>query len=138
MNGSEFNLTDASYPPLPTCSNAELTDLMPTIMESMEHNKEIVLKNRTKKCKDGIQEKVRVSMTCTVNGTDEVMTEDTCENATTEAVTELAAACELKSGKADKINFNTSDPLLQYVGGKTVEYDSKELTTGQEIDIICK
>jgi len=138
IDGGSFDNIQTSFPPLPTCKNTNLTDLLPHIMESMEHDKQIILKNRTKKCLDGTQEMVLVSMNCTVNGTAKTLTSETCENSTEVTKTEIETTCTEKDGTPEKDTTEISPPLLLMDGGQAVSYDSKELTVGEEISITCK
>ena len=103
---------ETSFPPLPSCSNAELTYIMPDVMESMEHDKLIILKNKTKKCLDGVQNMVRISMNCTLDGTDQILTKNTCENSTSETLTELETTCSGTNGTAKKDDAIISEPLV--------------------------
>jgi hypothetical protein len=104
---------ETSFPPLPTCSNADLTFIMPDVMESMEHDKPIILKNLTKKCLDqDILNMVRISMNCTEDGTDKILTKTTCENSTSETLTELETTCSGTNGTAKKDAAIISEPLV--------------------------
>ena len=130
-----FAEAEAEFPPLPTCSNVDLTDLMPYVMESMEHDKEIILKNKTRKCKDGVQELVQIDMLCTIDGTEEILTEKSCENSTTETIAEMTELCTNRSGIPDKANANISEPLvvniMKVMGNVIVFYSFKKLEVKQ-------
>ena len=85
-----------TYPPLPSCANTNLTDILPEVrhcptlscctvlfcqvMESMEHDKPVRMMNRTWHCGDGVQAMVRLSLPCFIpaDNTTETLRKNVC------------------------------------------------------------
>ena len=70
--------------PAPVCKNENLTDNMPYLMDSMTHNKPIVMVQRTDMCSDQVRHKVEVTVPFYINATN--TTEEFCNNETGDAL----------------------------------------------------
>ena len=81
--------------PAPVCKNDNLTDIMPYLMDSMEHDKPIVMLDRTDMCSDQIRPKVEVTVPCYKNATNttEQLKKKVCNNETADATTVLNDKC---------------------------------------------
>ena len=86
---------EETFPPLPKCENTNLTELMPLVMESMTHDKPILMKNKTWMCPDGVQSMRYVSVPCYINTTNTIamLGKSVCQNDTSQAVTDLETKC---------------------------------------------
>ena len=148
-----------TFPPLPKCLNTNLTEMMPTVMDSMTHDKPIVMKNKTWMCPgDSVQSMRSVAVPCYINTTNTIVMlgKSVCQNDTSQAVTDLETKCVdnrngLANGTADisgelvttimvssrcNFNFHPLQPLR--IGSVYQEYDSIQLTVGEEVEITCK
>ena len=81
--------------PAPVCKNENLTDNMPYLMDSMTHNKPIVMVDRTDMCGDQVRHKVEVTVPCYINATNttEELKKKVCNNETGDATTTLNDKC---------------------------------------------
>ena len=81
--------------PAPVCKNDNLTDIMPYLMDSMEHDKPIVMLDRTDMCSDQVRPKVEVTVPCFKNATNttEQLKKKVCNNETADATTVLNDKC---------------------------------------------
>ena len=95
---------EETFPPLPKCENTNLTELMPLVMESMTHDKPILMMNKTWMCPDGVQSMRYVNVPCYINTTNTIVMlgKSVCQNDTTQAVTDLETKCvDNRNGQAN-------------------------------------
>ena len=113
--------------------------------------------DRQDMCSDQVRNKVEVTVPCYINATNttEELKKKVCNNETAGATTDLNDKCtNNKNGvpeaaqvsgplvnKYEMIAIHLSklwsfQPLM--IGGVVQQYDSKELSYGEEIDITCK
>ena len=129
------------------------------MMESMTHDKPILMKNKTWMCPDGVQSMRYVNVPCYINTTNTIVMlgKSVCQNDTSQAVTDLETKCvnnrnSLANGSAEisgeLVTTNSLcclNPFLLFhllqplrIGSVYQEYDSVQLTVGEEVEITCK
>ena len=104
-----------TFPNLPTCLNTNLTELMPSVMPSMTHDKPVVMMNKTWMCPgDTVQSMRSVSVPCYINTTNTIvrLTKNVCQNETSTTVTDLEDKCVNNRGGVANGTEEISGPLV--------------------------
>ena len=107
-----------TFPPLPKCLNTNLTEMMPYVMDSMTHDKPIVMKNKTWMCPgDSVQSMRSVAVPCYINTTNTIVTlsKNVCQNETSTAVTDLEDKCVNNRNGVANGTEQISGPLVRAV-----------------------